>query len=196
MSCNPWRGGTPGVFDGRERRGCWEHALARDGRGLIVETPGRRPRLRGLDHQAPVTPRRRRADWVRSASSFPSAVTGLAPRNWVRSARRVKCVRRARRLGTSQLTGRATRSCNHDRSSTCRHEAGNWIRRSGARAPTACLTSGGGLTLNRIAQNPGALRPRFIIGPAMSAVRGFAVFGGVERVLAPDEVCARVSRTG
>ena len=190
------RGGTPGVLDGRERRGCREHAHASGGCGLVVETPWRRPRLRGLDDQTPATPRRRRSDWVRSVPPYPSSVTGLAPRNWLRSARRVRFVWRARWLGRSPLTGRAPLSCNHEGWSACRHAAGGFVRRGGAGAPTACLASGSGLTLIRIARTPGALRPRFIIGPATSDVLGFAAFGGVGRDLAPDEVCAGVSRTG
>jgi hypothetical protein len=67
--------------------------------------------------------------------------------------------------------------------------------RGGAGAPTAFLASGSGLTLIRIAKQPGAFRPRFIIGPATSDVLEFAAFGGVGRALAPDEVGARVSRT-
>ncbi len=98
---------------------------------------------------------RRRPDWVRSSPPYPSAVTGLAPLNRVRSARRVRFAWRARWLGKSPLTGRAPLSCNHEGWSACRHAASGFVRRGGAGAPTACLASGSGLTLIRIAKTPG-----------------------------------------
>ena len=110
------RGGTPGVLDGRERRGCWEHAPASGGWGLVVETPGRRPRLRGLDDQTPATPRDvdARIGFVR-CRHFRHRPQDLRL-ELASLAHRVRFAWRTRWLGKSPLTGRAPLSCNHERS--------------------------------------------------------------------------------
>ena len=154
------RSGTPGVFDGHERRGCWEHAHASGGRMAGVWSS--RPRDDGRDSAVATTrpqpsARRRRSDWVRSAPSYPLSITGLAPRNWVRSARRMRFAWRAWRLGKSSLTGRTPRSCNHERWSASRPSAGSFVRRGSVEAPAEHFSSGSDLTLHPNCQEAGGL---------------------------------------
>ena len=137
-----------------------ERRHASSGWGLVVRTTGRWPRLRSLDDQTSATPRRRLSDWVRSESPYPSSVKGLAPQNWLRSARRMRFAWRAEWLGKSSLTGRAPLSCNHERWSACRHAAGSFVRHGGASVPAEHLASGNDLTFNRIAKKPGGTSPQ------------------------------------
>jgi len=165
--------------------------------GLVVETPGRRPRLRGLDDQTPAT----RATSTLGLGSLgivisiidhrtcASVLASLGAPNEVRLARRM-----ARKNHRSPAEPHFHATMSGVRHAVMRQEVSFCLAAPRPRQST--LLRGATSPRIRIAKKPGVLRPKFIIGPATLDVLGFAAFGGVGRVLAPDEVCAWVSRTG
>ena len=120
--------------------------------------------------------------WVRSARLFPPSLSGLPPRHWLRSVRRVGFARRVGWLGKSPRACRTMPSRNHEEWRACRHPTGRLIRRDDIGSPTARLASGTGLTLIRIADELRPFAPWFIIGPATSDVLEFPAFGGFGRL--------------